>query len=100
MRGSSRGTRLRLWREHLERFDDHDADLLDPVEGFAVLSKSAADLDQWHRNGELGPRPPGHLRPHDPDRVSTWARWPASAIYRVVLDPDGRPRNLRARNAV
>jgi phosphatidylserine/phosphatidylglycerophosphate/cardiolipin synthase-like enzyme len=96
----ARETRLRLWREHLERVDDHDADLLDPTEGFAVLSKCAADLDHWHRNGRRGPRPPGHLRPHDPERVSKWARWSALSLYRVVLDPDGRPSNLRDTEAI
>jgi phosphatidylserine/phosphatidylglycerophosphate/cardiolipin synthase-like enzyme len=96
----ARETRLRLWREHLERVDGNDADLLDPTEGFASLSKSAADLDRWHHSGRRGPRPPGHLRPHDPERVSKWARWSAFALYRVVLDPDGRPRNLRHTGAV
>lgn len=96
----ARETRLRLWREHLERVDGNDADLLDPTEGFASLSKSAADLDRWHHSGRRGPRPPGHLRPHDPEHVSTWARWSAFALYGVVLDPDGRPRNLRHTGAV
>jgi phosphatidylserine/phosphatidylglycerophosphate/cardiolipin synthase-like enzyme len=96
----ARETRLRLWREHLERVDGNDADLIDPSDGFAALSRSAADLDQWQRDGKRGPRPPGHLRRHDPERVSRWARSPAFALYRVVLDPDGRPRNLRRSDAV
>jgi phosphatidylserine/phosphatidylglycerophosphate/cardiolipin synthase-like enzyme len=96
----ARETRLRLWREHLERVDGNDADLLDPTEGFAALARSAADLDQWHQSGRRGPRPSGHLRQHDPEQVTRWARWPASALYRVVLDPDGRPRPLRRADAV
>jgi phosphatidylserine/phosphatidylglycerophosphate/cardiolipin synthase-like enzyme len=96
----AREARLRLWREHLGRAGANDADLLDPAEGFAALSKSAADLDQWHDDGKRGPRPPGHLRRHQPERVSKWARWSAFAFYRVVLDPDGRPRNLRRTDSV
>lgn len=96
----ARETRLRLWREHLERVDGNDTDLLDPAEGFAALARSAADLDHWHDNSRSGPRPPGQLRRHDPEHVTNWARWSASALYRVVLDPDGRPRPLRHTEAV
>ena len=96
----ARETRLQLWREHLGRVDGDDADLVDPADGLAVLARSAADLDRWHRDGKRGPRPPGHLRRHNPEYVSKWARWPASALYRLVLDPDGRPGNLRRTGAV
>lgn len=96
----ARETRLRLWREHLERVDGNDADFLDPADGFAALSRSAADLDRWHHDGRRGPRPPGHLRRHNPEHVSKWARRSAFALYRVVLDPDGRPRNLRHADSV
>jgi hypothetical protein len=73
---------------------------VDPADGLAVLARSAADLDRWHRDGERGPRPPGHLRQHVPEFVSKWARSTASALYRLVLDPDGRPRHLRRTGAV
>jgi phosphatidylserine/phosphatidylglycerophosphate/cardiolipin synthase-like enzyme len=96
----ARETRLRLWREHLERADDNDADLLDPAGAVAALSQSAAALDGWHRDGKRGPRPPGHLRRHAPEHVTNWARWLAFALYRGVLDPDGRPRDLRRTDAV
>ena len=62
---------------------------------FAALARAATDLDRWHRAGRRGPRPPGHLRVHQPERVSRWAHVPAAALYRAVLDPDGRPRRLR-----
>ena len=76
--------------------DDGDVDdLLAPADAFAALARAAADLDRWHREGRRGPRPPGHLRVHEPERVSRWARPVASALYRAVLDPDGRPRRLR-----
>ena len=91
----ARDARLQLWREHLQRPDHDDADLIDPGPGFAALARSAAELDEWHDRGKQGPRPAGHLRPHRPEVVSRWARWPALALYRAVLDPDGRPRRLR-----
>ena len=96
----ARATRLQLWREHLQRGDGDDTDLLDPADGFTALARSAATLDHWHRNGRHGPRPPGHLRKHDPEHVTKWARRPADALYRIVLDPDGRPRNLRRTHSV
>jgi phosphatidylserine/phosphatidylglycerophosphate/cardiolipin synthase-like enzyme len=96
----ARETRLRLWHEHLERVEGNDADLLDPRDGFTALSRSAAGLDLWHENGRRGPRPPGRLRRHHPEHVSKWARWPASTLYRLVLDPDGRPRHLRRTDSV
>ena len=91
----ARETRLRLWREHLERADGDNTDLLEPIDGFATIARCAADLDDWHRSGRRGPRPPGHLRRHEPEHVARWARSAALTLYRVVLDPDGRPRELR-----
>ena len=91
----ARETRLRLWREHLGRDDGDVDDLLAPADAIAALARAAADLDRWHREGCRGSRPPGHLRAHEPERVSRWARPVASALYRAVLDPDGRPRRLR-----
>jgi phosphatidylserine/phosphatidylglycerophosphate/cardiolipin synthase-like enzyme len=95
----ARDTRLHLWREHLGRAGDIDADLLESADGFAAFSKSAADLDDWHRNDRLGPRPAGRLRRHNPEHVNRWARWAARTLYGVVLDPDGRPRRLRRKNS-
>jgi phosphatidylserine/phosphatidylglycerophosphate/cardiolipin synthase-like enzyme len=94
----ARETRLRLWREHLGRVEDAEVDaaeLIDPATGFNTLARSAAALDRWYRGGRTGPRPPGRLRPHTPERVSAWARPLATALYRSLLDPDGRPRHLR-----
>jgi phosphatidylserine/phosphatidylglycerophosphate/cardiolipin synthase-like enzyme len=96
----AREARLRLWREHLERDDVEAADLVDPGDGFAALSRSAADLDQWHRDGRRGPRPAGRLRRHEPERVGKRARWPAFVLYRILLDPDGRPSDLRRTDSV
>jgi phosphatidylserine/phosphatidylglycerophosphate/cardiolipin synthase-like enzyme len=91
----ARQLRLRLWREHLGRGPDEDSDLLDPVEGFDAWRRAAAALRDWHRGDRRGPRPPGHLREHDPGRVQPWAAWWASPVYTLLVDPDGRPRRLR-----
>jgi phosphatidylserine/phosphatidylglycerophosphate/cardiolipin synthase-like enzyme len=91
----ARETRLRLWREHLGRDDGNDADLVDGVSGATVLQKAAADLDAWNQSGRSGPRPLGRLRQHAPGPVRWWAAWWAHPIHRLLVDPDGRPRQLR-----
>ncbi len=40
-------------------------------------------------------RPPGRLRTYQPPSVPAWARLPASALYKWICDPDGRPAALR-----
>ncbi|NED55601.1 phospholipase, partial [Micromonospora aurantiaca] len=57
----------------------------------------ADELDRWHAGGRAGPRPPGRLRPHRPERLPWRTRLWALPAYRLVYDPDGRP--LRARRA-
>jgi phosphatidylserine/phosphatidylglycerophosphate/cardiolipin synthase-like enzyme len=89
----ARGTRLRLWREHLGRAERSDVDdLLEPTGAFAAFRRTAEALDAWHERGRVGERPPGHVRIHRPDRVPTWHRWRAHVVSRAVNDPDGRPR--------
>jgi phosphatidylserine/phosphatidylglycerophosphate/cardiolipin synthase-like enzyme len=90
----ARETRLRLWREHIGRAADDLGDLCDPVTGYDALVHAADELDRWHAAGGRGQRPPGHLRKHPPEHVGVWSRWWAQTIYRIVLDPDGRPRRL------
>ena len=95
----ARSLRLTLWREHLDRPADGsgDADLLDPREAFQAMRDSAKGLADWYAGGQTGPRPPGRLRPHLPERVrpidKTWAV-PAS---RLLYDPDGRAVRDRLR---
>jgi phosphatidylserine/phosphatidylglycerophosphate/cardiolipin synthase-like enzyme len=91
----ARDTRLRLWREHAG-IDDDDV-LLDPANGFDALVARARALDDWHARGSRGPRPPGRLRCHHPEPVPRWAAWWAHALYRTVVDPDGRPIRERLR---
>jgi phosphatidylserine/phosphatidylglycerophosphate/cardiolipin synthase-like enzyme len=89
-RSFARDLRLRLMREHLDRGPDDDADLLDPDGAVAAVTAAADGLDAWHSSGRVGPRPPGRLRPHRPEKLPVWTRAWAVPIYRVVYDPDGR----------
>lgn len=96
----ARELRLRLLREHLDRADDgsEDADLLDPAAVVGAVTEAADRLEQWHRDGRSGPRPPGRLRPHRPERLGWLTRLWALPAYRLVYDPDGRPWRARRRS--
>jgi phosphatidylserine/phosphatidylglycerophosphate/cardiolipin synthase-like enzyme len=95
----ARDLRLQLAREHLDRAPDgsEDDDLLDPAAFVAALDDSAAALDAWHDGGRRGPRPPGRLRPHRPEKLSRRDRLWATPVYRLLVDPDGRPWRMRLR---
>ncbi len=93
----ARDLRRTLAREHLDRRDGEDDDLADPHGMVAAFDTAAAALQQWHDGGRTGPRPPGRLRPLEIPRTSrAEARWAATS-YRVLNDPDGRPRSMRPR---
>jgi hypothetical protein len=90
-----RDLRLALVSEHLGRCPGDSGDLVDPESFFHAMAAGAAELQQWHDSSRLAGRPAGMLRPLD-SRWSTvdgpaWAR----LLYRLVYDPDGRPRRLR-----
>jgi phosphatidylserine/phosphatidylglycerophosphate/cardiolipin synthase-like enzyme len=89
-----RGLRLRLHREHLDRSDGDDADLVSPDGVFDAYRDSAARLDAWHERPD-GPRPPGRLRAYLLPTVTGWRVPLARAMYRAICDPDGRPRAVR-----
>ena len=93
----ARDLRLRLWREHLERGDGDDADLLDPEQAFAAFRRQAQALAAWQAGGEHGSRPAGRVRPHEPYRPTALQRFWAAPLYRLVYDPDGRPWSDRLR---
>ena len=90
----ARDLRLRLSGEHLGCSPD-DPDLVDPVRAFEAWRAAADALDGWYRGGRRGPRPPGRIRAHRPAPVPWWAGWWARVVYRLVVDPDGRPRGIR-----
>jgi phosphatidylserine/phosphatidylglycerophosphate/cardiolipin synthase-like enzyme len=92
----ARDLRLTLLREHLDRTDD-DADLLDPDSAVRAVDAAANQLRQWRDGGRVGPRPPGRLVPHQPERLPWHQRLWAVPAYRLIYDPDGRPwRDRRA----
>ncbi len=93
----ARELRLALWREHLGRTNDDG--LVDARHGFHLWREAALALDAWHSGGRRGARPPGQARVHDPGRVAWWAEWWARPAYRMLVDPDGRPRDLRRSNS-
>jgi phosphatidylserine/phosphatidylglycerophosphate/cardiolipin synthase-like enzyme len=91
----ARDLRLRLVREHLDRADGDDDDLIDPDDCVSALDSAADALDAWHLDGRRGERPPGRLRRHEPTPVGMSIRLWATPVYRWLHDPDGRPLRLR-----
>jgi phosphatidylserine/phosphatidylglycerophosphate/cardiolipin synthase-like enzyme len=73
------------------------ADCVAPQGMFDAFAASAARLQAWVDNGRQGVRPPGRLRPIRDPELSTLTRLWAAPLYRVVHDPDGRPKALRKR---
>ncbi|MFL6128881.1 MAG: phospholipase D family protein [Mycobacteriales bacterium] len=94
-RAYARDLRLRLAREHLDRADGDDADLLDPRSAVEAFAAAAGALQDWHDRGRRGPRPPGRLRPLVEQRLPPATVLWGDPLYRTVYDPDGRPRKLR-----
>jgi phosphatidylserine/phosphatidylglycerophosphate/cardiolipin synthase-like enzyme len=94
----ARSLRLELAREHLDRSDGDDADLVDPEAAFAAFAASARRLQDWYDGGRRGARPPGRVRPYRLDPISRRTMLWATPMYRVVYDPDGRPLRMRRRD--
>lgn len=96
----ARELRLRLLREHLDRADDGSDDdgLIDPVTVVETVRASADALQAWYDGGRVGARPPGRLRPHQPERLGRLTRLWATPAYRLMYDPDGRSWEERLRN--
>ncbi len=94
----ARDLRLELAREHLDRAPGDEADLIDPHSAFDAFAASAQRLDAWHASGQVGARPPGRLRPYRLAPLPRTTRVWATPLYRLMYDPDGRPRRMRRRN--
>ncbi len=75
------------------------ADCVAPEGMFEAFSSAAAALQAWRDNDCRGDRPPGRLRTLRKLTISAVTRAWALPMYRVVHDPDGRPRPLRRRHA-
>ncbi|MCP2622263.1 phospholipase D-like domain-containing protein [Mycolicibacterium smegmatis] len=94
----ARELRLKLLREHLDLDGGtDDAALIDPSDAVAAVNASANALQAWYDSGRTGPRPPGRLRPHRPERLGLLTRAWAEPVYRAVYDPDGRNYRDRLR---
>jgi phosphatidylserine/phosphatidylglycerophosphate/cardiolipin synthase-like enzyme len=93
----ARDLRLALAREHLDLAADGTDDefVLDPARFMETLDERSKALDAWHQGGRRGPRPPGRLREHRPERLKFLTRLWATPVYRLLDDPDGRPLRLR-----
>lgn len=85
--------RLTLAREHLG--GQHGAELADPEVMFKAFAASAAELDRWHADDQVGGRPRGQLRRYVLPQLTSWQRTWATIGYRLIYDPDGRPAALR-----
>jgi phosphatidylserine/phosphatidylglycerophosphate/cardiolipin synthase-like enzyme len=98
----ARDLRLRLMREHLDRAADgsEDGGLADPDTAVQEITAVAEALDAWHASGRKGPRPPGRLRPHKPERLGVLTRLWAEPAYRMIYDPDGRSYRDRLRRSL
>lgn len=86
--------RRQLWAEHLG-LDEDDPRFQDPADGLALWNAAADALDGWQDAGSQSPRPKGHVRHHATKPPSRLQRLWAAPANRFLVDPDGRPRNLR-----
>jgi len=90
----ARDIRLRLACEHTVSAV-HSNEMIEPRAWYTALRHSADTLDSWHRDGERGPRPPGHLRNHVIERVNVAQHGIVHWAHTHLLDPDGRPPRLK-----
>ncbi|MDQ1721549.1 MAG: hypothetical protein QOI26_1283 [Pseudonocardiales bacterium] len=92
----ARNLRLMLAQEHLDLAEgEQEEQLCDPVGAATAFAASAQRLQRWHDEGRHGSRPAGRVRPYELPRLDApTLRW-AEPMYRLLYDPDGRPRRLR-----
>ncbi len=96
----ARDLRLRLIREHLDRAPDGSDDdgIVDLAAVVDTIKASATALEEWHAGGRKGTRPPGRLRPHQPEKLGVLTRVWAEPAYRAFYDPDGRSYRARLKD--
>jgi len=90
----ARDLRLEVWSEHLGSPRSSLAQL-DLLTGFELWGRTAAELEAWYAGGRKGPRPPGRIRPHETQPLTRFQALWAEPLYRLIYDPDGRPRRMR-----
>lgn len=73
-------------------------DCVEPEGMLRAFADSAAALDKWHDEGQVGQRPPGRLRLLDVPRFNLLTRTLWQPLYRTLVDPDGRPHPMRHRH--
>jgi phosphatidylserine/phosphatidylglycerophosphate/cardiolipin synthase-like enzyme len=96
----ARGLRLELTCEHLGCDLDEATRLYrDAGSAFDAFAAAADRLDSWHTGGQAGPRPEGQLRRYRAPQLGRRTQAWADPLYRLVYDPDGRPRKLRRAKA-
>jgi phosphatidylserine/phosphatidylglycerophosphate/cardiolipin synthase-like enzyme len=93
----ARDLRLKLLAEHLDRRPADVDDLIDPIKAFDAVRATADRLRDWQVGDNSGPRPPGRLVPHQPEKLPRRHRPWAVPVYRAVYDPDGRALRDRFR---
>ena len=94
-RSCAQQLRLLLFREHLDRPDGDDQDLVEPYAAYQAFAATGANLERWHATGRVGPRPPVGFAATTPQDLSPLTSAWATPLYRVIYDPDGRPRSMR-----
>jgi phosphatidylserine/phosphatidylglycerophosphate/cardiolipin synthase-like enzyme len=90
----ARNLRLSLWAEHLGRSPDDPA-LLRIEESAALWRQIAGDGEPRELRQQVGSLSPSRARSHEIESVAAESHGWAQLAYRLVLDPDGRPRHLR-----
>jgi phosphatidylserine/phosphatidylglycerophosphate/cardiolipin synthase-like enzyme len=90
----ARNLRLSLWAEHLGRSPD-DAALLNIEESARLWRQSTANGERRELNQQAGSLSRIRARSHEVESVTEASHVWAQLAYRLILDPDGRPRQLR-----
>src|SRR6476661_2574230 len=95
----TRNCRLSSWTARAAITAPTPAGCVYPHEMFDAFASSADALQAWYDGGRQGERPPGRLRQLRRLHLSPATRAWAGPLYRVIHDPDGRPRALRRQHA-